>query len=248
MQKPNGQGEQKMSLLAIDKRNGRTAYKEQFTNNMGLLDISGDAQTKTVDLVMQRDTVRLTFTDKPLPPPSASRWSTRATDRAAAASRPFGTRSKRPSATCWTGWGKGGVVGLGVAWVASTAVPIDARIQDCNVDWRRRDQLANNMIRTAALRIAVVAAALAAWSDAAPAAVPKTDVDRVVARGLEWLAAHQSRLGHWTAANDRYPTSMTALAANGAVVRGLDHHAGQVCRGRSTRRWSISSIAAAPTA
>ena len=61
-----------MSLLAIDKRNGRTAYKAQFTNNMGLLDISGDAQTKTVDLVMQSDTVRLTFTDKPLPPPSAT--------------------------------------------------------------------------------------------------------------------------------------------------------------------------------
>ena len=76
------------------------------------------------------------------------------------------------------------------------------------------------MIRTAALRIAVLAAALAVWSDAAPAAVQKTDVDRVVARGLEWLAAHQSRLGHWTAANDRYPTSMTALAGTALLCEG----------------------------
>jgi hypothetical protein len=36
------------------------------------LDISGNAQTKTVDVVMQRETVRLTFTDKPLPPPSVT--------------------------------------------------------------------------------------------------------------------------------------------------------------------------------
>ena len=72
LQKPNGQGEQRLSLLAIDKRNGRTAYKGQFSNNMGLLDINGDARTNSVDLVMQRDTVRLTFTDKPLPPPSAA--------------------------------------------------------------------------------------------------------------------------------------------------------------------------------
>jgi hypothetical protein len=71
-QKPNGEGRQKMSLLAIDKRTGRTAYKAEFVNNMGLLDITGDAPTKTVDLIMQRDTVRLTFTDKSLPPPSAA--------------------------------------------------------------------------------------------------------------------------------------------------------------------------------
>ena len=62
-----------MSVLCIDKRNGRTAYKAEFSDNAGLLDITGDAEKKTVDLVMQRDTVQLTFTDKPLPPPSAKR-------------------------------------------------------------------------------------------------------------------------------------------------------------------------------
>jgi outer membrane protein assembly factor BamB/tetratricopeptide (TPR) repeat protein len=69
-QRANQQGEQKMSVLAIDKRNGRIAYKAAFSNNMGVLDISGDAEKKTIDLVMQQNTVRLTCTDKPLPPPS----------------------------------------------------------------------------------------------------------------------------------------------------------------------------------
>ena len=38
--------------------------------------------------------------------------------------------------------------------------------------------------------------------------------------GLEWLAAHQSRLGHWAAANDRYPTAMTALAGTAFLCEG----------------------------
>jgi hypothetical protein len=39
---------------------------------VGLLDVIGDAEKKTVDLVLQRGIVRLTFTDKPWPPLSAS--------------------------------------------------------------------------------------------------------------------------------------------------------------------------------
>jgi hypothetical protein len=52
------------------------------------------------------------------------------------------------------------------------------------------------------------------------AAVRHADVERAIGRGLEWLAAHQSRLGHWTAANDRYPTSMTALAGIALLCEG----------------------------
>jgi hypothetical protein len=70
-------------------------------------------------------------------------------------------------------------------------------------------------------RIAVLVVALVLWPSAAPAASVKTsDVDRVVVRGLEWLAAHQSRLGHWAAANDRYPTAMTALAGTAFLCEG----------------------------
>ncbi len=57
------------SLLCIDKRNGRTAYKKDLTTNSGTIDVVGDRGKKTVDLVLQRNsTIRLTFTDKPLPP------------------------------------------------------------------------------------------------------------------------------------------------------------------------------------
>ena len=65
-----------------------------------------------------------------------------------------------------------------------------------------------------------VLAAILCWSDLSAAAVKNADVDRAVARGLEWLAAHQSRLGHWTANNDRYPTSMTALSGTALLCEG----------------------------
>ena len=71
-QKPNGQHQQKMSVLCIDKRNGRVAYQEDFVNQPGVLSLTGDIEKKTVDLVMHRKTVKLTFTDEPLPPEAAA--------------------------------------------------------------------------------------------------------------------------------------------------------------------------------
>lgn len=67
---------------------------------------------------------------------------------------------------------------------------------------------------------AVFFAAAILWPAAAPAAPRNGDVDRAVARGLQWLAAHQSRLGHWTANGNRYPTSMTALSGIAILCEG----------------------------
>ena len=74
--------------------------------------------------------------------------------------------------------------------------------------------------RTAVLTCRLVLAAATLWPTVALAASQNAEVDRAIGRGLEWLAAHQSRLGHWTAANDRYPTSMTALAATALLCEG----------------------------
>jgi hypothetical protein len=52
----------KTSLLCIDKRSGRTLYKE-MDKPTNILRIVGDAEKKTVELVMQHDTVTLKFTD-----------------------------------------------------------------------------------------------------------------------------------------------------------------------------------------
>lgn len=67
--------------------------------------------------------------------------------------------------------------------------------------------------------------ALAAWaafgSRAAAAARSKDPkVERAVARGLDWLANTQSRLGHWAANEGRYPTAMTALAGMALLGEG----------------------------
>jgi len=66
----------------------------------------------------------------------------------------------------------------------------------------------------------IVQLSAASWPASTAAAVKNTDLDRVVNRGLEWLAARQSRLGSWSANNDRYPTSMTALAGIAFLCEG----------------------------
>jgi hypothetical protein len=58
------------------------------------------------------------------------------------------------------------------------------------------------------------------WPSLIDGATRDADVDRVVARGLDWLASHQSRVGHWSASNDPYPTAMTALAGLALLCEG----------------------------
>jgi hypothetical protein len=55
-------------------------------------------------------------------------------------------------------------------------------------------------------------------AEAAAAKNPKTSA--VVARGLDWLANTQSRVGHWSANDGRYPTAMTALAGIALLSEG----------------------------
>ena len=80
-----------------------------------------------------------------------------------------------------------------------------------------------------AITIAILATVAVLWGDVTLAMASDAEVDRAVARGLEWLAAHQSRSGHWTADHDKYPTSMTALAGIALLCDGSTTIAGQVC-------------------
>mgnify|MGYP002621996268 CR=1 FL=1 len=45
-------------------------------------------------------------------------------------------------------------------------------------------------------------------------------IDQIVSRGLDWVASTQSRLGHWSANEGRYPTAMTALAGIALLGEG----------------------------
>ncbi len=45
-------------------------------------------------------------------------------------------------------------------------------------------------------------------------------IQKLVSRGLEWIASTQSRLGHWSANDGRYPTAMTALAGVALLGEG----------------------------
>jgi len=68
--------------------------------------------------------------------------------------------------------------------------------------------------------VAMVAAAVAVAAGRCPAAAPEPAVDAVVARGLDWLEAKQTRRGNWTANEGRYPTAMTALAGTALLMEG----------------------------
>ena len=66
--------------------------------------------------------------------------------------------------------------------------------------------------------IALAAVCLALSATSSRAADP--EVRRVVDQGLHWLVSQQSRLGHWSANNSRYPTAMTAMAGIALLSEG----------------------------
>ncbi len=71
---------------------------------------------------------------------------------------------------------------------------------------------------TCAVGVAVVLALpVRAWSEEKPS---KEEVNRVVGRGLDWLASRQTRQGNWTAPEGRYPTAITALSAISLLCEG----------------------------
>ena len=71
------------------------------------------------------------------------------------------------------------------------------------------------------LVLTLLAASCAAWA-AAQGATDKPEPRRqhVIVRGLDYLANTQSRLGHWSANDGRYPTAMTALAGMALLQEG----------------------------
>ena len=68
--------------------------------------------------------------------------------------------------------------------------------------------------------VLLLVAALLAANAASAANVRDADVDRAVTRGLDWLKAHQSRLGNWTANGGMYPTSITAMSGIAFLCEG----------------------------
>ncbi|HEY4759859.1 MAG TPA: PQQ-binding-like beta-propeller repeat protein [Thermoguttaceae bacterium] len=68
-QRQNTPDRPQLYILAVDKRSGRTVYDNKISNSTGIFNVVGNMEKKTVDFIMQRRTITLTFTDKPLPPP-----------------------------------------------------------------------------------------------------------------------------------------------------------------------------------
>ena len=58
------------------------------------------------------------------------------------------------------------------------------------------------------------------WASPAAAGVSDPKVQRAISKGLDWVANAQSKRGHWTANEGRYPTAMTALAGMALLAEG----------------------------
>ena len=69
----------------------------------------------------------------------------------------------------------------------------------------------------------VTTLALVFFGSAPGTAAEKSQVEAVIQRGLDWTARRQSRVGHWTANDGRYPTAMTALAGNALLCEGSNN-------------------------
>jgi len=54
-------------LLAIDKQTGRKVLEEKLPHPTNIFQITGDPEKHTVDILLQRDKITLTFTDEPWP-------------------------------------------------------------------------------------------------------------------------------------------------------------------------------------
>ncbi|MBN2579687.1 MAG: PQQ-binding-like beta-propeller repeat protein [Pirellulales bacterium] len=66
-----------LTLLMVDKRTGRVAYRDTVDASPGLFLMSGDAGKKTLDLQLQQRTVTLTFTEQPWPSPESEKETTK---------------------------------------------------------------------------------------------------------------------------------------------------------------------------
>lgn len=66
--KQNNQTRLQVALQAIDKKTGREIFNKKLPKSSGVINIEGNAERKTVNLLMQNQTMTFTFTDKPIPP------------------------------------------------------------------------------------------------------------------------------------------------------------------------------------
>lgn len=70
VQRPDNSNQHTTSILCIDRHTGRIVLREEFPQASNTFLLTGDLETKTVRLQLQRESITMTFTDKPLGPDS----------------------------------------------------------------------------------------------------------------------------------------------------------------------------------
>ncbi len=68
-QPPNPSARYQVSVVCLDKRTGRIVYEQEIPNTTHTFELTGDQENHTVTLRLQRNQVKLAFTDQPIPEP-----------------------------------------------------------------------------------------------------------------------------------------------------------------------------------
>ncbi len=206
------------SLVAVDRRDGRVVYEDpDRRGRMGwnTVEIQGDPAAKTVRIATNTESIGLTFTDKPVK--NSVRHSTglkKAPGRLGEAlldavkGAAEGTRASENKEERFMNMSVARRVGSSAAKTHHIPMFIGGSSPRSTTPYKWVAVLASIMVAAVPAR---------AWSEEKAG---NRDVDRVISRGLDWLAARQSRLGHWTAPEGSYPTAMTALAAMALLCEG----------------------------
>jgi squalene cyclase len=84
-----------------------------------------------------------------------------------------------------------------------------------------------NMTLVRRIWIALFLTSIVVLATRAEAAETDAQTERAVHLGLQWLASHQSRVGHWTGTNNSYPTAMTAMAGIALLCEGSTPNQGK---------------------
>jgi hypothetical protein len=99
----NNGARNQVSIVCLDKRNGRKIYDGKVGNIPSAFDMVADPKQHTVELRMQQQTVAMTFTDKPIVPKPAA---------APAATGPEAAKPEKTSAAGALGRAIGKALGL----------------------------------------------------------------------------------------------------------------------------------------
>ena len=192
-------------MRAVDKRNGRRVLKrDDLPLVIGNFALNGDHDANTVTLSLPGKTFTFQLTNEPLPPLA---------------------EPPAPPKPGFLGGLGGAIRALAGSARLGRSTAGCCRAASAETQMARPTMTNDRAAMPNRFRHVLLAVARRARAGCRHAALglgrsAGSAHGEVITRGLDWVASTQSRLGHWSANDGRYPTSMTALAGVALLAEG----------------------------